>query len=294
MNTTSEPKVSASRHQFVTKKRTSELLRDILTNNPHLQTFTIEQILASIGEHPEASLMMVTLPAIVPVPKQKGAVAAPAGALAYQLFSGEQRTRLPRFILRKSISRRALAVAIHAVLPVLEASEKAMRPRWTWINHSAARRAIACFVFLLALAIAFPLFGFTSLHATSIFVIALGMAEQDGLAVLVGAAVGFLSLALVASGASARALREKAVAWLRKATRKLGFKAFIDYLRRRGYERVARILTFEWSKLLLLWNPEKPRAVAPRVGAAARSLAAKPSAVLQELRYAAAPRVSVA
>ena len=79
---------------------------------------------------------------------------------------------------------RALAVAIHASLPVLEAIEKIARPRWLWLSHSRLRQALGLFVLLMALGLAFPLFGLGSLHATSIFVIALGMAEQDGLAML--------------------------------------------------------------------------------------------------------------
>lgn len=242
--------------------RASEVLRGILSRNPGVKAFSVERIIRSIGaENVEASLMMFSLPGIVPIPKPAGVVALPTAALAYQLVSGKRQIRLPRYVLRKTVSRRALAVAIHAALPVLEATEKFVRPRWNWIHHPSARRAIGLFVFMLAVAIAFPLFGFSPLHATSIFVMALGMAEQDGLAVLIGAVVGLLSLAAVAaSGASARALREKAVQWLRKLGRKLGLELLGQWLRKNGYEALAKLLSFEWSRLLLLWNPERGRA----------------------------------
>jgi hypothetical protein len=222
----------------------------------------VQRILHAIGgDRIEASLMMFSIPAIVPVPGPRGIVTLPTGALGYQLLSGRKRITLPRSILKKSVTRRALAVAIHAVLPVLEAAEKVMRPRWSWVSHSSSRRAIGLFVFLLALALAFPLFGFNALHATSIFVMALGMAEQDGLAVLLGVAVGLLSLALLAaSGSSARALRAKAGQWLRKIGKKLGLMAFAEVLERRGYDRLARLLTLQWSDLLVLWNPERAAA----------------------------------
>ena len=239
--------------------RTSEVLRGILTKNPGVKTFSVERILSSIGsERFGASLMMFSLPAIVPVPAPWGMVTLPTGAIACQLLSGQKQIKLPRFVLKKSVSRRALAVALHAILPTLEAAEKVVRPRWSWVNHPSARRAIGLFVFLLAIAIAYPLFGFNALHATSIFVMALGMAEQDGLAVLMGVAVGVLSFAvLAASGMSARALRAKAGNWLRKMGRKLGLAALARILHRRGYPRLARILAFQWSDLLLFWNPEQ-------------------------------------
>lgn len=246
--------------------RTSEVLRGVLANNPGVQRFSVERILSAIGvDRAEVSLLMFSLPGIVPVPVSKKLVALPAGALARQLASGQKQLQIPRFVLKKVISRRALAVALHSVLPVIEAAEKVVRPRWNWINHSAARRAIGVFIFLLAVAIAFPLFGFTTLHATSIFVMAFGMAEQDGLAVLLGVAVGVVSLAiLAASGMSARALRAKGARWLRKLGQKLGLDMLARFLHRRGYERLARLLTREWSSLLLLWDPERRRPPASR------------------------------
>jgi hypothetical protein len=241
--------------------RISESLRGILSKNPGVTKFSVERILASIGSgRVEASLMVFSLPALVPVPCPRGVVSISTGAIGCQIASGGKQIQVPRFILKKSVSRRALAVAIHAILPVLEAAEKVVRPRWSWVSHPAFRRAIGMFVFLLAIALAFPLFGFSTLHATSIFVMALGMAEQDGLAVLAGVAVGMLSLAvLAASGMTAKALRARAGRWLRKIGRKLGLHIFARLLRRWGYERIARLLTLEWSELLLLWNPEEKK-----------------------------------
>jgi hypothetical protein len=240
--------------------RTSDVLRSILTKNPDVKVFSVERIMASIGPDIESSLMMFSLPGIVPVPKPTGMVALPTAALAYQLVSGKRQIRLPRYVLKKTVSRKALAVAIHAALPVLQATEKFVRPRWNWVNHSSARRAIGIFIFLLAVAVAFPLFGFSPLHATSIFVMALGMAEQDGLAVLIGVTVGLLSLAAVAaSGASARALRQKAARWLRRLGQKVGLQVLGRWLRHNGYDKLAALLSFEWSRLLLLWDPERSR-----------------------------------
>ncbi len=236
----------------------SVLLRGILSKNPGVRTFSVERILSSLGDDRfEASLMMFSIPAIVPIPKPTGMVALPTGAIASQMVAGSKRIRLPRFIRRKSVSRRALAVAIHAVLPVLEAAEKVVRPRWTWINNSIWRRLIGLFVLVLVLAIAFPLFGFNPYHAASIFVIALGMAERDGLAVMIGVFAGALSLAIMASAISLRALRSKVTVWLAKVFAKLGLSALARYLDRLGHQWLAKILRIRWSTLLMGWDPEK-------------------------------------
>lgn len=278
----------------LTLTRTSEILRSILTKNPGVQSFTVERILDAIGhERIEASLMLFSMPAIVPVPSPLGMSALPTGAIGCQLAAGQKQVKLPQFVLKKSVSRRSLAVAIHTLLPVLEAAEKLVRPRWHWVTHPLSRRLIGLLVFVLAIAIAQPLFGFEAFHSTSIFAMSLGMAEHDGLAVLIGVVAGVLSLAvLVGFGMSARVLRIKAVKLLRKLARKLGFHAVARFLDRLGHTRLARVLRFEWSQLLLLWNPEQP-VVAQRARtfrATSRARRAQRASVLQRRDAAAAVR----
>lgn len=238
--------------------RTSELLRGILTKNPGVTSFSVERILASIGsERVEASLMVFSLAGIVPVRAPRAVVAAPTAAVGYQLATGQKELRLPRFILEKRVSRRALAVAIHAIVPVLEASEKLVKPRWRWFSQPIARRVVGFFLFLLALAIAQPVFGFEALHALSVFVISLGMAEQDGLAIMLGIVAGIVSLAiLAASSVSVCALRARVFRALRKLARKLGLSACADFLERLGYPRIASVLRLEWADLVMTWDPE--------------------------------------
>jgi hypothetical protein len=272
--------------------RTSDILRGVLRNNPGVKTFSVERILASIGsDRLEASLVMFSLPGIVPVPRPWGFVALPTGGIAWQLLGGEKQVKLPSFVLKKAVSRRSLAVAIHAVLPVLEAAEKVLRPRWGWVSDVNVRRAIGLFVFLLAIAIAHPLFGFSPLHATSIFVMSLGMAERDGLVVLAGVAVGMLSLAIfAASGVSARAVRAKAVRWLRRIARRLGFAAFAVFLKRHGYDRLARVMTLTWADWLLVWSPEKQAASRPAPGPPARQAVHDPEVKASPGRAAGSPQ----
>jgi hypothetical protein len=277
--------------------RVSEILRGILSDNPGVETFSVERILDSIAKRGfdaglgagldvgrEASLMLFALPAMVPVSPPRGLVTLPAGAIACQMIAGRQQIRLPRFIRKKSISRRALAVSIHAILPVLEAAEKVVRPRWTWVSHPVWQRLVGLFVLLMVIAIAFPLFGFNCLHATSIFVISLGMAEKDGLAVLIGVVAGAVALAIVASGISSRAVRTKVAKWLWKLSRRLGLAVLAGYVERLGHTWLARILSFRWSNLLLGWDPEKravkttAKATATAPAPAARSRSPRPEA----------------
>jgi hypothetical protein len=246
-----------------TSARTSEVLRGILTKNPGVKTFSLQRIVSSIGsERLEAALIMFSVPAIVPVPTERGTVSLSTGAIACHIVAGRRRLNLPHFIRKKLVSRRALAVAINAALPVIEAAEKVARPRWAWVSHPYARRATGLLIFVLALAIAEPLLGYNALHATAVFVMSFGLAEQDGLAVVLGVAVGVSSLImLAAAGLSTRAMRTKGAKWLRRIARRFGLRTLSAFLKRHGYERLASVLSLRWSDLVvLLWNPEKSAA----------------------------------
>jgi hypothetical protein len=110
---------------------------------------------------------------------------------------GHPQIKLPKFILKKSVPRRALAAAIRAILPFLEKVEKVAKPRWKWATTPLVRRLLGLFIFVLALSIAFPMPGFNMPQAISTFIIALGLAEDDGMLIAAGVLGGLASMALL-------------------------------------------------------------------------------------------------
>jgi hypothetical protein len=259
VNSSLEPNATTVAPDALVHLRTSDVLLGVLSRNPGVQFFSVEHIIAAIGpERAEAALVLFSVPSVVPVQVPKGIVSGPAGAIGGHIATGRKQLRLPPYILKKQISRRALAIAIHAALPVIEAAERLVRPRWHWISHPISRRAIGLLIFLLAVAIAYPLGGAGALHAMSIFVLSLGLAEADGLAILIGVVAGVLSLAVVAvTGFSPRAIRKKVIKLMRKIGKKLGLSALARFLDRLGYRKIAMLLTLQWSDILMHWDPER-------------------------------------
>jgi hypothetical protein len=245
--------------------RTSQLLREILTKHPKVKNFTVEQIVDAIGESRiGTSLMLFSIPGMLPVPGTSNLVGIPAGLVAGHLIIGKNEIKLPQFILQRSVPRRSLTVAIHAILPVLEKVERAVKPRHQWASHPATLRALGVLVFLLALVIAFPNAGLNIPHAASIFIISLGLVERDGLAILLGVVAGLASLVLLTgAGVTAEVLRSIAGGWVKKFLKKIGLKWFARtglkwagrLLKRFGFQWTTLWL-LEWAELLLLWNPE--------------------------------------
>lgn len=256
----------------VSLARTSDLLRNVLIANPHATSFTVAQILEAIGgERAEASLVFFSLPSIYPAPNLPPLGGVSAGLVACQMTAGVKTVRLPKAILNRAVPRRSLAVAIHAIAPVIEAAEKIARPRLRWASCPLARRVLGLLVFVLAIAIAFPVIGFDPLHAAAISTISIGLAEQDGLAILLGVVTGLISLALiVSSGLTARLLKSRVARWLKKLVRRAGARALAGVCERRGWTWLAAFLRFEWADLLTMWDPER-RAAEKAARAAARN-----------------------
>lgn len=111
--------------------------------------------------------------------------------------AGKTEIKLPEFILKRTVPRQALERAIRAIVPILERAERVTKPRWGWATTPAARRFLGAFIFLLALAIAFPIPGFNMPQAIATFIIAFGLVENDGVLVVLGVIAGLLSLALL-------------------------------------------------------------------------------------------------
>jgi hypothetical protein len=182
------------------RTRTSQVLRDILAKNPDVSEFTVEQIVNSIGQTSfGTSLMFFAIPEVVPIPVPGLAaiVVVPTAVISAQMAMGHQQIKLPKFMLNKKVPRRALAAAVQAILPFLEKAEKVAKPRWKWATTPLARRLLGLFIFILALSIAFPMPGFNMPQAISTFIIALGLAEDDGMLIAAGVVGGLASLALL-------------------------------------------------------------------------------------------------
>jgi len=180
--------------------RTSEVLKSILTKNPDLEFFTVEKIISEIGTAPfGTTLMFFAIPEVIPIPIPgvSALVVLPTGYVSYQMATGRRQIKLPKFLLNRVVPRKALAAAIHAVLPALKKAEKVSKPRWKWASTPAAQRLLGLFIFILALAIAFPLPGFNMPQAIAIFIIGLGLVEKDGLLICAGVVLGIASLLLL-------------------------------------------------------------------------------------------------
>jgi len=181
------------------ERRTSEILRQILKDNPQ-DMISVEQILKGMGTTSfGTSIMVFSIPEVIPipVPGMSAVVALPELILGTQMALGSREVRLPKALLKRSVPRKAFEKAVKAILPFLERAERNVRPRWQWASSAAAKRFLGAFVVVLAIVISLPIPMTNMPPAIAIFLIALGLVERDGKFIVAGVGLGLASIALI-------------------------------------------------------------------------------------------------
>jgi hypothetical protein len=241
-----QPRAGASR------ERAAARLKRILTANPRARNFTVRRIVQALGDDPRDPVNVLFSAAGVfeatDIGYLSGMVTSAAGA---RMALRRRGVWLPRAVLRRKIPRQSLARVIHAVANVLEAAESRLEARWNWVFHPAMSVVLGLLIFLLALAGMTPILGMGA-HAGAAFLISLGMAERDGLVVMIGALAGVTSLAL-AIGAVFRKdrLLHEAKDWLSRCFKRLGFSG-AAWLLDRIEEGLGAVCRVRWSSALFI------------------------------------------
>jgi hypothetical protein len=135
-----------------------------------------------------AVVSAVTPPGITFVPS------LPLFFLALQMAAGRKNPWLPAWLGRKKIKRATLAALIEKTTPKLRRIEKLLHRRWTFLASGQAERMIGAFMLVFSSLIILPLPLSNFLPAVGITFMCLGMIGNDGLQVVIGAAVGCIGL----------------------------------------------------------------------------------------------------
>jgi hypothetical protein len=232
--------------------RLSGRLRRVLAEHPDVRHFTVDQIVRSLGSDTAASAALFAAAGVFEAPDAGFLSGRVTAVLGVKLAFGSRPVNLPRAVMRRKIPRNSLALLIHSLCGALDGVDFGLRERWTWVFHPLMNGVLGLLLFLLGLASMAPIVGGGVQHAASAFLVALGMAERDGLAAMVGAAAGLASIALaVLNVLSGRSLWKRIKVWLMHWARNLRLRALarmLDYC----CEGLGELMRLRWSGLLLL------------------------------------------
>ena len=151
-------------------------------------------------------LMMFALPSALPVPAPGYSI--PFGIilalLAGQLILGRKVPWLPEWVLRISFKRSFMEKMVPAGIAFLARMETLVRPRFHWFTGRLLQFLPALLVIVMASFMMIPIPGTNTAPAMVIFLIGLGLSQNDGLVLclssLAGIGATFLTILILKYG----------------------------------------------------------------------------------------------
>ena len=145
-----------------------------------------------------ALLFIFAVPNVIPTPPGTSAILGiPLLFLAAQLTLGQAQPWLPKLIAERSMAREDFAALIAKVVPWIARAERMLKPRLDFMAHPSMEWVVGGLCLLLSLILFLPIPLGNMLPALAICFLGLGVLERDGLAILLGAAVTVVSLAVI-------------------------------------------------------------------------------------------------
>jgi hypothetical protein len=175
-----------------TPTRTSALLRDF-AGSVARERVSVGEIVAALGDRGLGVLIAIfAIPNMLPsaVPFGNTVVGIFPLIFAVHLACGFDRLMLPEFIANRSISASSFKALVPRVAAVLSWFERLLKPRFPGVTGLNIERVVGVICVVLALITMVPIPFAHNLPALALVLIGLGLIERDGLAILIGAAIG--------------------------------------------------------------------------------------------------------
>ncbi len=228
-------------------------LRRVLIDHPNQREFSIHKLIDALQTDAMPSALVVFSAAgILEVPHAASHAGRMIASLGAGVALGRRDIALPPRLLRRKIPRNALSILIQGIVSILDNAGSGLQQRWSWVFHPAMRVALGVMLFLLGIVSMAPVIGGGIQHAASAFLIGVGLAERDGLTVMIGAIAGMASLAYaVFSVVTGAKLWSRVKAWLVRCVRRLHL-SFLARLVDGICDGLGDLLRIRWGGLLLL------------------------------------------
>jgi hypothetical protein len=146
-------------------------------------------------------LLLLSLPAMIPIPGPFGVVFGSALAIvALQFAFGVRSLWLPAFLRNRRVSARAFELLKHHASPMVGRIERLVRPgRMKALTGHRMPYVLALPIFALAVAVALPIPFGNLAPVAAICVVAVGLIERDGLVVMLGLILMLVALSITAA-----------------------------------------------------------------------------------------------
>jgi len=169
-------------------ERTSEIVARVAREN-QAPSISVGQLVDALKDRSFGVIIILfALPnAVIPISWVLG---LPILVLAVQMVIGRQEPWLPSIMERQQISNEMFNKIASYVVRYLQKIESFLKPRWCWLTTDIAERFVGIYLIFLTLVLIVPVPFGNALPAFGISIIAAGLIEKDGAAIVVGALIG--------------------------------------------------------------------------------------------------------
>lgn len=174
---------------------------DALLTSADGKSLTFDHVLSGVGEKAFGLLLVIlSLPSALPVPAP--GYSTPFGILlailSVQMILMRKNPVLPAFARKRDLSFSTAKKLFSAANAFLRRIEVFIHPRMKWIGKPASLSAVGWLTLVMSCLMILPIPLTNTFPAMIIFLVGVGLTEEDGVIVLIGAAIGVLAVAFYA------------------------------------------------------------------------------------------------
>ncbi|TCD15213.1 exopolysaccharide biosynthesis protein [Oricola cellulosilytica] len=180
-------------------RRLSGILSEIAGDKSR-ERVTLGDLLEKFGNRAFGAMIFIfAAPNAIPIamPGISALLGAPLVFLTWQMMRGRREPWFPLAIRNRSFARSDFLRLVNIVNPTLKTIEKMIRPRFDILANSRAEGLIGFLGLLLATMIFLPIPFGNMLPGLALALLALGVLERDGLAIISGTVAALLGFMLV-------------------------------------------------------------------------------------------------
>jgi hypothetical protein len=178
------------------RERLSDILKRLAqTNNPDM---TLDDVVRALGERGFGALiLLLAAPNLIPLPPGSSFIfGVPLVFITAQLMVKQDKVWLPRKLMQAKVGGGRLPYLLERLVPYVVKVEKLLKPRGTLLTSPLGERLAGLAGLFCAVILLLPIPGANVAPAFALCCFALGLIEQDGIA-MAGGWLGTLATIII-------------------------------------------------------------------------------------------------
>lgn len=182
-------------------QRTSGILLSIIEQMRKEESLIFYDIIAMLqGRAFGLAIVLLCIPNCLPIPNIAGLSAItgiPIIIIGLEMLAGRSQIWFPSVLGKRRVPSRRIAALLEHTVSSIRKIEKLLHPRLLMISEPIPRRLLGGVLAILASIMSLPIPFGNMLPGWAMALIALGLIERDGVIILVGLAIGIITVSLV-------------------------------------------------------------------------------------------------